>query len=293
MRWLLPRLAGGSDDASELGDKSVACFARWVSVNCDFSVRSWRFLRSERPPTDHRVTMRHHTPIKHVIVIIGENRSFDHVFATYVPKPGEQVWNLLSEGIIKADGTPGPNMQKAEQQRCRGSNAGRLPSESTQVILPEQRFASSAGWRSLGLLCEGRQSGSCRSVGKRAPIELLSVPDLRRHRPDIRNSRPQNFRCQLAAPGSLSTDERTRPSITTPMRRVRSIASIRCGSSWIAVRRTRRCENPSGCDAGLFPWVEVTVGAGTNGVAQPSNFSTEYSSAAKTTGEGSSVHGLL
>ncbi len=35
-------------------------------------------------------------------------------------------------------------------------------------------------------------------------------------------------------------------------------------------------ENPSGCDAGLFPWVEVTVGAGTNGDAQPSNFSTNY-----------------
>ena len=26
------------------------------------------------------------TPIKHVIIIVGENRSFDHVFATYVPK---------------------------------------------------------------------------------------------------------------------------------------------------------------------------------------------------------------
>jgi len=25
------------------------------------------------------------TPIKHVIVIIGENRSFDNIFATYVP----------------------------------------------------------------------------------------------------------------------------------------------------------------------------------------------------------------
>jgi len=48
------------------------------------------------------------SPIKHVIVIIGENRSFDHVFATYVPKKGNTVWNLLSEGIIKADGTPGP-----------------------------------------------------------------------------------------------------------------------------------------------------------------------------------------
>ena len=26
------------------------------------------------------------TPIKHVIIIVGENRSFDHLFATYVPK---------------------------------------------------------------------------------------------------------------------------------------------------------------------------------------------------------------
>ncbi|MGA9243502.1 MAG: phosphoesterase, partial [Silvibacterium sp.] len=56
------------------------------------------------------------SPIKHVIVIIGENRSFDHVFATYVPKNGETVWNLLSEGIVKADGTPGPNFSKAEQK---------------------------------------------------------------------------------------------------------------------------------------------------------------------------------
>jgi phospholipase C len=30
------------------------------------------------------------TPIKHVIVIIGENRSFDHVFATYVPQNGHR-----------------------------------------------------------------------------------------------------------------------------------------------------------------------------------------------------------
>src|SRR3984957_9889745 len=58
------------------------------------------------------------TPIKHVIVIIGENRSFDHVCATYVPvhaKEGEKVWNLLSEGIVKSDGTPGPNFDRAHQ----------------------------------------------------------------------------------------------------------------------------------------------------------------------------------
>ena len=55
------------------------------------------------------------TPIKHVIVIIGENRSFDHVFATYQPKKGESVENLLSKGIINADGTPGPKFAKAAQ----------------------------------------------------------------------------------------------------------------------------------------------------------------------------------
>jgi phospholipase C len=55
------------------------------------------------------------TPIKHVIVLIGENRSFDHLFATYKPKSRDSVKNLLSEGIIKADGTPGPHFSKAAQ----------------------------------------------------------------------------------------------------------------------------------------------------------------------------------
>jgi phospholipase C len=55
------------------------------------------------------------SPIKHVIVLIGENRTFDHVFATYVPKSHDSVSNLLSKRIIKADGTPGVNFAKAAQ----------------------------------------------------------------------------------------------------------------------------------------------------------------------------------
>ena len=47
------------------------------------------------------------TPIKHVMVIIGENRTFDHVFATYKPKKGETVDNLLSKGIINRTARPG------------------------------------------------------------------------------------------------------------------------------------------------------------------------------------------
>ena len=37
------------------------------------------------------------SPIKHVIVIIGENRTFDHVFATYKPVSSDTVDNLLSK----------------------------------------------------------------------------------------------------------------------------------------------------------------------------------------------------
>lgn len=55
------------------------------------------------------------TPIKHVIVLIGENRTFDHLFATYVSPSGDSVRNLLSEGIINADGKPGPHFKKARQ----------------------------------------------------------------------------------------------------------------------------------------------------------------------------------
>src|SRR5271156_176125 len=79
------------------------------------------------------------TPIKHVIVIIGENRSFDHVFATYVPQNGQTVFNLLSQGIIKADGTPGPNFPLAEQKNANNSSPDDFmltPPTSAYPVLP-------------------------------------------------------------------------------------------------------------------------------------------------------------
>jgi phospholipase C len=57
------------------------------------------------------------TPIQHVIVIVGENRSFDHLFGVYKPPQGETVANLLSKGIISADGTPGPHFGLAKQYK--------------------------------------------------------------------------------------------------------------------------------------------------------------------------------
>jgi acid phosphatase len=55
------------------------------------------------------------TPIKHVVVIIGENHTFDNVFATYQPPRGQHIRNLLSEGIVTKAGNPGPNYARASQ----------------------------------------------------------------------------------------------------------------------------------------------------------------------------------
>lgn len=55
------------------------------------------------------------TPIKHVIVVVGENHTFDNVFGGYRPRAGQEIDNLLSKHIIRTDGTPGPNFAAAVQ----------------------------------------------------------------------------------------------------------------------------------------------------------------------------------
>jgi acid phosphatase len=56
------------------------------------------------------------TPIEHVIVIVGENRTFDNLFGTYTPAKGQAISNLLSKRIINKDGSPGPRFQDAAQK---------------------------------------------------------------------------------------------------------------------------------------------------------------------------------
>ena len=55
------------------------------------------------------------TPIEHLIVIVGENHTFDNVFGTYEPGHGQHIDNLLSKGIVNVDGTPGPHFGLAQQ----------------------------------------------------------------------------------------------------------------------------------------------------------------------------------
>jgi acid phosphatase len=86
------------------------------------------------------------TPIKHLIVVVGENQTFDGLFGTYVPPSGQTVKNLLSEGIVNADGSPGPNFALAVQNQAsapsvytlnptRTSAYGTLPTPENTGIL--------------------------------------------------------------------------------------------------------------------------------------------------------------
>jgi phospholipase C len=48
--------------------------------------------------------------------VVGENLSFDNLYGTYEPaRPGQTVANLLSKGIVKRDGSPGPHFALAAQ----------------------------------------------------------------------------------------------------------------------------------------------------------------------------------
>ena len=91
------------------------------------------------------------TPIKHVIVVVGENISFDNLFATWEPKSGAKVHNLLSERIVNRDGSPGPDFAKATQRRAQVRNTysvtplitgtyGELPQPGTTSAKNQPRY---------------------------------------------------------------------------------------------------------------------------------------------------------
>jgi len=82
------------------------------------------------------------TPIEHLIVIVGENHSFDTLFATYAPRSGASVRNLRSQGIVNADGTPGPRFAQAVQQRALPTTHFTLnpPRAGAFVNLPQPRL---------------------------------------------------------------------------------------------------------------------------------------------------------
>jgi phospholipase C len=232
------------------------------------------------------------TPIKHVIVIIGENRTFDHIFATYVPKKGQTVNNLLSEGIVKADGTPGPNFPVAEQK-------------AAYDVAPDAFMLSPSVTTSFdgNVLPAPINGGPTDSYVKDDSLTLAKQSE---------NGLPADYYAYLVTGGSGLTGQ-------VPDTRIKNVTALPPGPFQLTNGDTfsyndyaaspvhrfyqmwqqldcsvahATATNPSGCDSALFPWVETTVGAGTNGLAQPATFSTNYSPSATITGEGSTAMGF-
>jgi phospholipase C len=116
---------------------------------------------SQAPPTT--------TPIKHVVVIIGENHSFDNMFATYQPPGHQKIWNLLSEGIVTKTGAPGPNFKLARQLTASNTKTYSLNPKITgsykTLPAPNTTYVSSA--------CDGLPLGA---ADTRFPPNLASGP---------------------------------------------------------------------------------------------------------------------
>jgi phospholipase C len=231
------------------------------------------------------------TPIKHVIVIIGENRSFDHVFATYVPQPGQSVWNLLSEGIINADGTPGPNFRYAEQHAAKDAAPEPFLLSPPTTPFPNNVLPAPLVGGPKDSYVKGNDLTLAQQSEAGLPADyyqyLISggsgldskIPDTRIT--NVNALPPGPF--QLTNGSTFTYNSYAASPVHRFYQMRQQLECSAANSSY---------ENPSGCSAGLFPWVEVTVGAGTNGAAPASNFSTEYSASAKTTGEGSTSMGF-
>ncbi len=242
------------------------------------------------------------TPIKHVIVIVGENRSFDHLFATYKPKEGQHVDNLLSKKIVNEDGTPGPNYALAAQYSAdvTGSTEFQLsPSDKTP-------------YSTLPAPLNGGPTDVCTSNGicslAEAEASENGLPDatyygylttggtgLTGKVPDTRITGVNATAPYSSLPGGPFQLTNTKGADTftwdsyaaSPVHRFYQMwQQADCNVSYATE------SNPSGCKSDLFTWTEVTVGSNVNGLPQPSNFSTDYSPTAKTTGEGATSMGF-
>jgi phospholipase C len=211
------------------------------------------------------------TPIQHVIVIIGENRTFDHVFATYRPPIGQKVDNLLSKGIIKADGTPGPNFNLATQYRAGVYGSFQLsPKDKTAYeFLPPTNTQGTP---------------TAPSDAHPAPFQTIAAAELAE--PGLL---PADYgKLTTGASGLAQGVVDTRianvyhlkngPYPLTPSVPYDAYAGSpvhRFYQMWQQLdcnEKNATKSNPSGCLADLFPWVEVIIGTGSNGNPRPKPF---------------------
>jgi phospholipase C len=219
------------------------------------------------------------TPIKHFIVIIGENRTFDHVFATYKPRHGQSVSNLLSKGIVKEDGTPGPHFSLGRQVSASDTTTYQLSPSNKKpyAVMPPVL----AGGYTTAPFPDAATAMQFENGLEPADYVLLTTggTGLAHGAPDTRIPNQSNL-----PSGPFQITSKTHPYDAYDNSPVHRFYQMWQQLDCRARRASER--NPSGCRADLFPWVETTIGAGSNGDAQPPNFTDV------TTKEGSTAMGF-
>ncbi len=86
------------------------------------------------------------TPIEHVIIIVGENHSYDNIFGADLPRPGQTTLNLRSQDVIDDDGNPGRNFALARQRTADSKGAyspnPTRPRAYTKLPQPDTTYAT-------------------------------------------------------------------------------------------------------------------------------------------------------
>ncbi len=227
------------------------------------------------------------SPIKHVIVIVGENRTFDHVFATYLPRAGQQVDNLLSKGIVNIDGSPGPNYAQAAQYSAVDTASFSIaPGQKTpydqvsnKLQAPGTSYAFQACYSDIdqaalngpGCLTDSKLAAQADYGLDSGDLQMLTrgatgVP------PGSPDTRIVNYANLPNGPYPLVTH------LWSPIFDDGLTISLYASYGGSPVHRFYQmwqqldCDitkasanNPSGCQADLFSWVEQTISAGSNG----------------------------
>ena len=219
------------------------------------------------------------SPIKHVIVIIGENRTFDHVFGTYIPKQGQSVFNILSEHIVNVNGQPGPNFSKANKfgqsvqnhasdtavyelapggktayKTLPAPGAAGSPTAALDTDPPPFKTLEAAANYEYGLF-----PGQLKLITTGASgLSGTHVPD----------TRITNDAKLPNGPYQITGTKMPYDSYTgSPVHRFYQMwQQMDCSTAHATTT------NPTGCIADLFPFVETTIDAGNNGNPPPAGY---------------------
>ena len=207
------------------------------------------------------------TPIKHVVVIVGENRTFDHVFATYKPTHGQRVDNLLSKRIINEDGTPGPNFALALQKSATDSPPSKFEmspgSKTPYTVSPPAR----AGGPTVPYVATDADAAAVENGLPPDYIHFLTTGGTGLTAGAV-DTRIPNATSLPPGPFQITPGIPYDAYAASPVHRFYQMwQQLDCSADQATFA------NPSGCREDLFPWVETTIGAGSNGKVQPANFS--------------------